>query len=91
MIITIVFIINNHTSTFMTSNYVLYALLCYLYGYKYVSLTTFVLFHTSISIHVAGLNRRQSFAKFHPMTLEPPITKVIFLNLQVCMYEILLI
>ncbi|XP_055925456.1 high affinity cAMP-specific and IBMX-insensitive 3',5'-cyclic phosphodiesterase 8B-like isoform X6 [Argiope bruennichi] len=24
-----------------------------------------------------GLNRRQSFAKFHPMTLEPPITKVI--------------
>ncbi|XP_042895335.1 high affinity cAMP-specific and IBMX-insensitive 3',5'-cyclic phosphodiesterase 8B isoform X2 [Parasteatoda tepidariorum] len=25
----------------------------------------------------AGLNRRQSFAKFHPMTLEPPITKVI--------------
>ncbi|GIX75124.1 hypothetical protein CEXT_754742 [Caerostris extrusa] len=25
----------------------------------------------------SGLNRRQSFAKFHPMTLEPPITKVI--------------
>lgn len=25
----------------------------------------------------AGLNRRQSFAKFHAMTLEPPITKVI--------------
>ncbi|GFU39456.1 high affinity cAMP-specific and IBMX-insensitive 3',5'-cyclic phosphodiesterase 8B [Trichonephila clavipes] len=25
----------------------------------------------------AGLNRRQSFAKFHPMTVEPPITKVI--------------
>ncbi|XP_055925440.1 high affinity cAMP-specific and IBMX-insensitive 3',5'-cyclic phosphodiesterase 8B-like isoform X4 [Argiope bruennichi] len=29
------------------------------------------------STETAGLNRRQSFAKFHPMTLEPPITKVI--------------
>ncbi|KAG8189630.1 hypothetical protein JTE90_009561 [Oedothorax gibbosus] len=46
-------------------------------------LLPFIKYHRKSSVEVksfsgeTGLNRRQSFAKFHPMTLEPPITKVI--------------